>query len=294
VEAMPPAEPPIPSWSSWSRRLPHLAALGVALVFVALILTAGIIVAQVLERRHIYQLSSQIFGEKNKGLVLQKLAFEQPNLLPFYGSSELIKQVAGKPGDFFQAHPDGFQVFEVGRSGAACLSIVEKLGAVGAGLRGKKVVISISPMFFFQRRIAERFFTNNFSQLQAEEVIFSGNLSYPLRRDIARQILTHPATFKGDDILTFGLERLAGNSALDRALYTASIPLGRLEVAILSLQDHFHAAIHIRTERHHLEPFAERPAQPIPWNSLFAEANAETKPVICPDHRQPHAGMDPF
>ena len=116
-----------PAW--WSRT-PHLAALGIAVVFAGLILAAGILLARSLEQRHVYETSSQIFSEKNNGVALQKLAFKQPNLLPLYGSSELIKRVEGKPGEFFQAHPGGYQVFEVGRSGAACLSIVEKLAAI--------------------------------------------------------------------------------------------------------------------------------------------------------------------
>src|SRR3954453_7564844 len=54
-------------------------------------------------------------------------------------------------------------------------------------------------------------------------------------------MLTYPETLQDDPFLRFATRHLAGDSLADEALYTLSIPLGKLQAVILGLQDHWEA-----------------------------------------------------
>jgi D-alanine transfer protein len=54
-------------------------------------------------------------------------------------------QVPERAHIFFRTAPTGFQVSPVGAGGSNSLIILQKIGALGSDLRGKKVAISISP-----------------------------------------------------------------------------------------------------------------------------------------------------
>jgi D-alanine transfer protein len=124
-----------------------------------------------LERRYVHVLAPILFAQKNQGIALQRIAFSQSDLLPFYGTSELVKPAGNKAADFFQTYPTGFNVFSVGKPGAASLILLQKLAAMGSSLRGKKVAISISPTWFFHENVPVTCYNGNFSLLQAGEIV---------------------------------------------------------------------------------------------------------------------------
>ena len=80
-----------------------------------------------LERRYVHALAPILFPQKNQGIALQRIAFGQSDLLPFYGSSELVKPAPNRGGGFFQTYSTGFSVFSVGKAGEASLIVLEKL-----------------------------------------------------------------------------------------------------------------------------------------------------------------------
>jgi D-alanine transfer protein len=63
---------------------------------------------------------------------------------------------------------------------------------VGSELRGKKLIISISPTWFFKENVPVAYYDGNFSLLQAGELIYSRELSFDLKRDVARRMLKYP------------------------------------------------------------------------------------------------------
>ncbi|MBV8377371.1 MAG: hypothetical protein JO279_10250 [Verrucomicrobia bacterium] len=175
----------------------HLGAAFVAVCIASLILLALAIGGEYLERRYVRVLAPILFPAKSQGVALQKMAFGQSDLLPFYGSSELVKPAANKPSEFFQNYPTGFGVFSVGKAGATSLVLLQKLGALGSALRGKKVVISISPTWFFHPKASATYYDGNCSLLQAGELVYSPYLSFDLKRDVARRMLEYPKTLEG-------------------------------------------------------------------------------------------------
>ena len=215
-----------------------------------------------------HALAPDLSEAKLQGVVLQKQAFEQPDLLVLYGSSELAKEMPNNATQFFQDYPTGFRVFPVGQPGTTSLAVLQKVAAVGEGLRGRKVAFSISPGWFFNETFDPKWYEGNFSQLQAYELVFTHNLSGGLKHDIARRMLDYPKTLDNEWLLEFSLERLAGGSVLDRILYAVIWPLGRLENAVGRVPDHFEAVLHILAEDAKLHEPKRRGLHALNWNDL--------------------------
>jgi D-alanine transfer protein len=224
---------------------PHLFASLIALAIASATIAAGLAWCRKVETRHIHDLTADFSDPKLQGAAIQRCAIEQPDLLPLYGSSELIKQVPSMGAQFFSEYPTGFRVFPVGKEGTSALAVAQKLAAVGDSLRGKKIAISLSPSFFFVDQLNPAYYEGNFSGLQAGEMIFSTSLSFELKRDAARRMLAYPGTLDDHWLLDATMHRLARGTTLDRALYYAALPLGTLQNGVARLQDHFQAALHI-------------------------------------------------
>jgi D-alanine transfer protein len=257
-------------------KTPHLAASFVALCIAAAILGAGVITGRFLERRYIHVLAPILFPQKSQGIALQKLAFHHRDLLPIYGSSELVKPSGNKAADLFRSYPTGFSVFVVGKAGASSLITLQKLAAVGSDLDGKKLAIAVSPSWFFHD-IPIPYYNGNFSLLQAGELIYSGQLSFSLKCDIARRMLHYPDTLKKSVLLAFALEQIAANSPLSRALYYLTVPLGMMENGILRVQDYFETLFFIVKEWRALQVDTRRSASEVDWDKLIAPRTGENK-----------------
>ena len=79
-----------------SREAPHLVAAGLAAAVMACCLLAVQLHAWQLEQRYVRSLTGAItpWPEKSRSLAIDRLALGQPDLLPVYGSSELIVSAA--------------------------------------------------------------------------------------------------------------------------------------------------------------------------------------------------------
>ena len=217
---------------------------------------------------------------KNQGTALQQAALDTDGLLPVYGSSELNLLAAYNrpfhPTNLFRDRPTGFTIFPVGKAETTCLIILQKLAAVGPALRGRKVAISLSPFWFFERLTARADgYAGNFSDLHAGELAFNTRLSLQLRQDAARRMLQFPATVANRPLLRFALENLADGSPLGLACYDAVLPLGILHNAILRYQDHWSVVCYLW--KHPVKtssPTSPRGGSPLDWPTLHRQADA--------------------
>ena len=126
--------------------MPHLFAGLIASGLVAAVLLGAEMVAVHLEHATIRSSAPELFSLKNQGLAFQRAAARAPYVLPLYGSSELTAvRVPERAHIFFRTAPTGFQVSPVGAGGTNSLIMLQKIGALGSDLRGKKVAISLSP-----------------------------------------------------------------------------------------------------------------------------------------------------
>lgn len=227
---------------------PHLIAASVALFVLALAVAGGWIWCSQLEARYVSALARDLSDAKLQGVALQRAAFEQPDLLVLYGSSELMRDVPNTAAQFFAEYPSGFRVFPVGKMGTGMLSMVQKIAAAGTSVRGRKVAYSLSPSLFFEPTIDPSYYSGNFSALQARQLAYSTHLSFGLKRDIARRMLVYPDTLENHWLLESTLRRLARSSNLDRVLYYVTLPLGMMQNFVGRVQDHFEAAIDILSQ----------------------------------------------
>jgi D-alanine transfer protein len=243
----------------------HLFPATLALLIFVITALAGNFIATSIENLYVHALAPFILAQTISGSALQQAAFRQPDLLPIYGSSEMLaKGTPFRTNKFFSSYPSGFNVFIVAKVGNASLDIAQNLAAVGPDLRGKKVIISFTPSMFINDEVSKEAYAGNFSDLHANALIFNPGLNRTLKQHAALRMLQYPDTLSNDPILTFALKRLANNTFLDTVLYDAVFPLGRLHIFILRMQDHFEVLNFLR--KHHPNPrFFHQPHE-INWN----------------------------
>src|SRR5215475_2333152 len=166
-------------------RIPHLVSALVACAIVVAILCGARLLAIQLERKTVHRIAPQDFFIKNQGLAFERAAARRPDILLLYGSSELIDPIPNRAADFFASAPTGFQVCPVGKGGATSLIILQKLGALGADLRGRKVAISLSASSFLRPDVRPDYYAGNFSSIAASNILFGNAIDFDLKAAIA-------------------------------------------------------------------------------------------------------------
>ena len=238
-----------PKYSWWDgllgARAPRLFSALIACGLGIAILCCGRLEAIHLERKTIHRTAPRDFFIKNQGLALQRAAANAPDILLLYGSSELTDPIPNRASDFFSHEPSGFQVCPVGKAGTTSLIILQKVGGIGSKLNGHKLAISLSPSSFLTPAINPYAYAGNFSLPAASGILFSHNLDWDLRTDIARRMLEFPETLAKSALLELAAHCLASGRPLDRAVLMAISPLGRLQNVVFDFQDHFEALAYI-------------------------------------------------
>jgi D-alanine transfer protein len=251
--------------------MPHLFAGLIACGLVAAVLLGAEIMAVRLEHATIRSTAPELFPLKNQGLAFQRAAARAPNVLPLYASSELnAVLVPERAHVFFRTAPTGFQISPVGAGGASCLTMSQKLAALGSDLRAKKIAISLSPPWFLTRDPGREGYNGNFSVMAAKEMVFGTALDFELKRDIALRMLNYPRTLEDSPFLEFVLKRLASDRWLDHLVFWALWPVGKSQTIILELQDHVAASSRIR---HKIKPAAPFHPETLDWSKLIADVS---------------------
>jgi len=253
------------------KGMPHLFAGLIACGLVAAVLLGAEIMAVRLEHATIRSTAPELFPLKNQGLAFQRAAARAPNVLLLYASSELnAARVPERAHVFFRTAPTGFQISPVGAGGASCLTMSQKLAALGSDLRAKKIAISLSPPWFLTRDPGREGYNGNFSVMAAKEMVFGTALDFELKREIASRMLNYPRTLEKSPFLEFVLKRLASERWLDHLVFWALWPVGKLQTIILELQDHVAASSRIR---HKIKPAAPFHPETLDWSKLIADVS---------------------
>jgi D-alanine transfer protein len=227
-----------------------------------------------LENRYIHTLAPMMFALKNQGTELQAEAFRHSDLLVVYGSSELEEPNQYHASNLFQDYPTGFSVFPVGRGSTTTLVMLQDLAAVGSELRGKKVVISVSPPWFQLHDRTPDFYAPNYSALHLSALVFSTDLSSDTKRAAVRQLMQSPTLFSSDPLIDFAAQRLVEDGPLSQAGYMATLPLGKLKQAVMEVQDRW-ATFSFMQARPHPDTAVMPRAADIHWSTLMQTAEAE-------------------
>jgi D-alanine transfer protein len=223
----------------------HLVSALIACAIVVGILCGSRSLAIQLERKTVHWIAPKDFFIKNQGLAFERAAARRPDILLLYGGSELIDPIPNRASDFFSSAPTGFQVCPVGKGGTTSLIILQKLGALGSELRGRKVAISLSASSFFTPGTRPEFYAGNFSLPAASGILFGNGIDFDLKAAIAKRMLQFPDTLAADGLVELAAKCLASGRPVDRMVLMAIWPLGKLQNVMLDLQDHFEALVYI-------------------------------------------------
>jgi D-alanine transfer protein len=223
-----------------SKTYPHLLSGLIALLIAGAGLVGGSQYAAHLESLYVNTLDLLKLKQVATGSAIQVAAFQRSDLLPVYGSSELINEdVPYSDYNFFQNYPTGFNVFQVARSGGTSIMNAMDLAGLGSAVRGKKVVISFTPSMFNHDKAPAGAYAGNFSRLHADALAFSVALKLNTKHLAAVRMLDYPDTLSNTPLLLFALQNLAVDQFYSQVLYYLSVPLGQIETAVIRLQDHW-------------------------------------------------------
>lgn len=253
----------------------HLRPAAAALLLTALASGLGLVQARRATERALPDLLPRSFEQKSMGLALQRRALARDSLLYLYGSSELQRPVDDRAADWFRNAPSGFRVVPVGKEGTLPLNHLQSLFALAPELRGRRVVLELSPGLFTRAggRFTIEMYANSFSPLAAGRVAWYGSPRDSLARRLAARMLDFPSTLETEPLLAFGLEALAHGRRGDRWLAALLRPLGRLQVGVLGLEDEGRLWWTAREARR--EPWLEAaPPPPWDWDRLAAAAES--------------------
>jgi len=260
------------------KQTPHLAAAFTAFLAAILMAVAFTEYAQQFEKKYVHAVAGVDHSDINNGSELERLAIKQDDLLMIYGASELVlldtKYQANK---FFSSYPTGFMVFNVATKGGSALTLAQKFAGLGSDLRGRRLVLALGPAIMTMAPYGEvntRHYDANFSPLNALELTFSPDLSMQTKQHAARRTLDFPDPLKDQAFIKFALERLAGNSLVDKILYYLCWPLGRLDIVILRMQDHY-ATVNFIRHLSKADVTIKHEPKEIDWEALIPIAEKE-------------------
>jgi D-alanine transfer protein len=231
------------------RRPVGILAAMLALTLTIVIARAGQLFAIRLASQNLQAVSPYDLPIKSLSLTFQRAALANNQVLVMYGSSELYCCERTYPSPlFFGSEPDGFVPFAVGRPGTGDLAFTQMLAAVADELRGRKIVVTASPQwFFFDVGIPDDEYVGNFSPEIADVFTFDSPLSLDLREAVARRMLDYPATLESRPILRHALEDLANPTSLNLLAYGALRPAGRIEAWVQQIRDAYETIKFIQT-----------------------------------------------
>ncbi|MFN8473585.1 MAG: D-alanyl-lipoteichoic acid biosynthesis protein DltD [Anaerolineae bacterium] len=256
-------------------KAPHLVAALAAFALVIL----GALSARAAENSVFDPIAPMWFvlQQGQHSLALERLAYERADYMPLYGSSEIAKSQGSHASAFFESFPTGFRVLPIARPGASSLIYAQQIAAIGPAARGQKIVVSLTPNLFTTRRLDEASFVHNFDRLHIYSALFNLDLSWELRRDIARFTRRYPEASKDDVFLRLVMDLMADSTSLDRALYTALIPVGKVMELLLEAQDHWATIGSIPGWRPEMEPLPDRTPRVIDWAAEVQRAEQEAR-----------------
>jgi D-alanine transfer protein len=249
-------------------QLPHLRALGVALLFFGLIVAIAVPIVRERERKTTPHLVAEPFSQKNQGRILQRAGFSRPDVLMVYGSSELTQKVPTRASEFFRDAPTGFQVCPVGKAGNQSILIAQKLGSLGSTIKNRKVVIILSPTWFLKPGVKEDHYEGNFSHLQASSILFSKQLSRGLRMKLTKRMLEFDGSLEDLPILDAYFNCSLGSSKLSSMVKTTLRPFIYGKHGLLIAEDILATAFSAYTLKGSELPWQAKPSQP-DWKALL-------------------------
>ena len=251
--------------------LPHLiSGMIAALLFFAAV-GSGMAYDRARLRTYAANLAPLTFTEKWKGEAAPLALLDRGDVLPLYGSSELIVEMPNRATEFFASYPTGFSVAPFGDRAYPVLSMALGVASLGEALRGKRVAFSLSGTWFIGDDTLNdpKIFRNHYSELQAGDLLFSSRLPLELRRGFAARILDYDLVTADFHLLNPALACLAHSCAYE-SLLPAFAPIWASRALFLRAKD----THRVLSYAQYAPTPVRRPAR-IDWTALEARADSQ-------------------
>lgn len=181
-----------------------------------------------------------------QGLIFQEKALTSSDILPVYGSSEFSAESEFHPSKLFDGKTDGFVPFLIGRGGSQSLVHVLSLAAQGDTLDQKKVMVILSPQWFTPEGITSQYLDQNFSPLQAYQVLYDSNTSEEIKRELSQRLLQFPEVLNKYPTLAENLKLYAQSESPNYSVHILENVSGRFEQWSLQIEDLYKTAQFVR------------------------------------------------
>ena len=249
-----------------------------AVTVVVILIAAAFIMDWISTAREIGEVRSLaplMLEQVEVGSVIQQAAFHQPDLLPVFGSSEMIvTSTPYRAFTFFSTFPTGFDIIDIAKAGDSPVNMAQDMAALGPLLKGKKIVISFAPGMFAQPQTKLDAYKGNFSMMHASYFIFSPSLKMPVKTEMAQRMAEYPETLDSNPLLQFAIYNILQNTRGNTYFYYLLYPLGQLDNFLFRLKDHFSIFLF---QSNHREAPIKREASTIDWQAALSTAEAVQK-----------------
>ncbi|WP_088068236.1 D-alanyl-lipoteichoic acid biosynthesis protein DltD [Gottfriedia luciferensis] len=184
----------------------------IILAFIIVILLISIPnqwISGVVNKQTANHLSNSLSTTVFQGIAVQKEVMKEPNFVPIYGSSELLRFDSFHPSNFFEKYDPKYTPFLIGRGGTQSLIHFLSLSSVYPYLKDKQIVFIVSPQWFNKRGLDEARFSPNFSKLQAIELANNNQIPIDIKKRAIHRLLDY-SIVKNDHMLSTVLKNSIG------------------------------------------------------------------------------------
>ncbi|MDD5198661.1 MAG: D-alanyl-lipoteichoic acid biosynthesis protein DltD [Terrimicrobiaceae bacterium] len=181
---------------------PSLLAACAAILFIIAVIGGVRAYALAKLDRHFDQLALANVKSSRLGLETDERVLERSDYLPVYGSCELVYPQHNRIDRFFASMPTGFRVAPSGDRGVTSLLIAERFAALGERLRGKRLIVILTPEWFFRPEANVPTYDGNFSVELALAALASPDLDPAIKQRLARRMADYPGSLAKNAFLS--------------------------------------------------------------------------------------------
>lgn len=124
-----------------------------------------------------------------QGSVMQSRMLQKENMMPIFGSSELVRFDPFHPYNYAKATNAPYDTYLIGRGGTQSITHFLNIAEQQKNLKGKKVVFIVSPQWFVKEGMDEFHFSPNYSMLQAYDLAFNKTMDNNIRKKGMKRLL---------------------------------------------------------------------------------------------------------
>ncbi|SDC95692.1 D-alanine transfer protein [Terribacillus halophilus] len=241
-------------------------------IILALVLFAGFVfvpaswLAKLVPADRLEQSAISLEPSMFQGTYLQGEMLDDPDYVPIYGSSELSRWDPFHPSNYFEVNGADYTPYLIGKGGTTSIIHDLNFATQADKLKGKQMVIIVSPQWFVKRGTDEQHFAPNYSALQAYQLPFNEEIDEQVKRKLMQRLMTYDAV-KNDIMLYQLYDAYLDDKKMKFNMLTAP---AKAYISMLEKKDLYFTLVNDKpTNRHQSDKVKDKT-----WEDLQAQADA--------------------